>query len=346
MKIHQGYLSLIAGILLLVLLFFFTDDFVRGAEAGLTLCGKIVIPSLFPFLIASSLAGYGKIPSAAKKLIEPVMQFVFGLPAECITAVILGQFGGYLSGTKAIQSLRSEGIINRNQADRLLLFSVNAGMGFSVNAVGHGMLNSREAGKVLLFSLCISSVMLGVISKFATKEQPESAAEKPADSLPFSAAVVDSVRSGTYALLTACGFVIAFSGIGCVAENLIDSPSARLIFGCLLEVTKGCAAISDKVSLPVIAAVCAFGGICVHMQIFALTDNINIPRFLLFRLLHSGIAYAVCRIYLFIRPVTLTASVTFYSNARLFSFSAPASISLLFLCALLILDLDNSRKIC
>ncbi len=348
MKNHRGYLSLIAGTALLMSAFLFTDDFVRGIETGLALCGKIVIPSLFPFLIASSLAGSGNMPPVVKKFIGPVTRLLFGLPTESISAIILGQLGGYLSGPKAIQSLRSNGVINKSQAERMLLFSVNAGMGFSVNAIGNGMLGSREAGKILLISLCISSIVPCVAGRFAIKDSSETTQKSNIKTAPFSACVVNSVCSGTKAMLNACGFVIVFSGIGCVAERLVHPPFIRLILGSFLEVTKGCAALSGKVSLPVIAAVCAFGGLCVHMQIFALDDDfsVNIPRFFFFRLLHAGAAYAVCRVILHFHPVTLPASVTFYSNAEVFSFSAPAAISLLFLCALLILDLDNNRKIC
>lgn len=334
--------------LLFAVLFVFPDVFSEGVGTGLSVCAKILIPSLFPFLIAASLTGGTQLPQSVRKLMNPISRLLFGLPADCLPAIALGQFGGYLSGAKSAQSLCSSGIISPSQAERMLLFCINAGMGFSVNAVGNGMLNSREAGRVLFFSLCISSLILGIAGRFFIKDSSDSAKNQKPANLPFSAAVVNSVTSGTYSMLTACGFVIVFSGIGAVIENLVRSNVLRLAVNCLLEVTKGCAELSGNASLPVIAAVCAFGGLCVHLQIFALTREIplNLPRFYLFRLLHSALTYAVCRIILHFHPVTLTASVAFYSNARIFSFSAPAAISLLFLCALFILDLDNNRKIC
>ncbi len=334
--------------LLFAALFVFPSVFSDGINSGLSVCGKNLIPSLFPFLIAASLTGSAPLPDTVKKALNPASRILFGLPADCLPAIALGQLGGYLSGAKSAQSLCSSGIISPSQAERLLLFSISAGMGFSVNAVGNGMLNSREAGRVLLFSLCISSLILGFAGRFFIKDSSDSVKkQKPAD-VPFSAAVVNSVTSGTYSMLTVCGFVIVFSGIGAVIESLVQNHTLRLALSCLLEVTKGCKELSGNASLPVIAAVCAFGGLCVHLQIFALTREIpvNMPRFYLFRLLHSALAYAVCRIALHFHPVTLTASVAFYSNARIFSFSAPAAISLLFLCALFILDLDNNRKIC
>lgn len=348
MKKNNGFLSVFTGTLLFAALFVFPDTFSQGIASGLSICGKILIPSLFPFLIAASLAGGCTLPPSAKRIFDPISRFLFGLPADCLPAIILGQLGGYLTGAKSAQTLCRNGIITQKQAERLLFFCINAGIGFSVNAVGNGMLNSREAGRVLLFSLCVSSLMLGIAGRLFIKDSSDFSKKQTPSALPFSAAVVNSVSSGAQSMLTACGFVVAFSGIGTVAEKLVRSQTALLALNSLLEVTKGCVGLSSSASLPVIAAVCAFGGLCVHMQIFAVASEIriNLPRFYLFRLLHAALAYAICKTALHFHPVTLPASVSFYSNAAVFSFSAPAAISLLFLCALLILDLESSRKIC
>lgn len=344
----NNYSAMIAGILLFVLLFVFSEKFTQGISIGLMNCAKIVIPSLFPFLIASSLAGSAELPKPLKKLFEPVTQLLFRLPAESLPAIILGQLGGYLSGAKAAESLYSNGILSKAQASRLLLFCVNAGMGFSVNAVGNAMLCSREAGKVLLAALCISSLLSGIFSRFIPDSTQGNSSKIAKKNIPFSSAVVNSVSSGSQSMLIACAFVALFSGIGTVADEYIKNETARLFLSCLLEVTKGCIDLAGKVPMPVIAAVCAFGGVCVHMQIFSLSQSLDLKltRFYAFRALHAVTAYAVCRIILHFHPVDAPVFLSLSENAAVFSFSAPAAVSLLFLCALLILDLDNSRKIC
>lgn len=343
----NNYAAMAAGIALFVMLFVFSEQFTQGISAGLSNCAKIVIPSLFPFMIAASLSGSGGMPKPLKKIFEPITQLLFRMPSDCLPAVILGLFGGYLSGAKAAESLYSNGVLTKSQANRLLLFCVNAGMGFSVNAVGNALLGSREAGKVLLASLCISSLILGIISRFL----PDTAERKNAPArkiVPFSAAVVDSVSQGSQAMLTACAFVAVFSGIGAVADGYITSAYAKTAVSCLLEVTKGCIDIAGKASLPLIAAVCAFGGVCVHMQIFSLSQTLspNLTRFYIFRVLHSVMACAVCKIILHFHPIERQVFLSVSTNAAAVSFSIPSAISLLFLCALLILDLDNNKKVC
>lgn len=336
-----------AGISLFVFLFVFTEQFTAGFRTGLLNCARIVIPSLFPFLVSSSLAGSGDLPKLLKQIAEPVTQKLFLLPSEALPAIILSQFGGYLSGAKAVDSLCRSGTLSPSQGARLLLFSVNAGMGFAVNAVGNIMLGSREIGRILLFSLCVSSLAAGILTRFI----PENELESPKMSkkhIGFSQAVVESVSQSASAMLSACGFVCVFSGICSVIEKYIKDESLALFISCLLEITNGCVGMAGKVSLPLIAAACAFGGVCVHLQIFAVSKNlpVKIPAFYLFRLIHAALAYAVCAVTLHFHPVEAQVFLTFSQNAALWSFSAPAAVSLLFLSALLILDLDNGRKIC
>lgn len=335
-----------SGILLFAVLFLFPSLFSDGFAKGLRSCAEIVIPSMFPFLVSASLTGSGNIPGPVKRIFEPITQTLFRLPADCLPAIIMGQLGGYLSGAKAADSLCQSGVITPSQASRLMLFSVNAGMGFAVNAVGSIMLGSRQIGRILLFSLCISSLVTGFLTRFI----PDTEAKAPAQAQKksFSAALVGSVTSGTNAMLAACGFVCLFSGILSVAGHFISDKSAFAVISCLLEITNGCMNAADSFSIPAIVAACAFGGLCVHFQIFAVTENCSfgIFRFYLFRILHSAIAFAVCAVYLHFSPVERQVFLSVSENAALWSFSAPSAVSLLFLSALLILDLDNKCKMC
>lgn len=337
----------LSGIVAFTVLFLFPQEFASGFSAGLSNCANVVIPSLFPFLAASSLAGSGEMPKCIKKIAEPLTRRLYRLPCDCLPAIILGQVGGYLSGVKAADSLYSSGIISRSQARRLLLFCINSGMGFSVNAVGNALLNSRESGKILLLSLCISSLFIGFFIRFLPDDPAEKKLTNP-QKISFSRAVVNSVSSSSSAMLVCCGFVCFFSGAIAVITAAVGNPTASLTLSCLLEVTSGCASAAGNVSLPVIAAVCAFGGICVHMQIFSLSEafGVSIPIFYLFRIFHSVSAFAVCKIILFFFPVDIQTSLSVTADFEMWSFSAPAAISLLFLCSLLILDLDNTKKLC
>ena len=341
----KGYSAVLSGVMMFVFLLVFTGEFKSGFSEGLIKCSEIVIPSLFPFLIAASLSGSGQLPSKLSNFISPITRFFFGLPSETFFSIILGQLGGYLSGAKSAQSLCTSGRISEGQAEKLMFFCINPGIGFAINAVGSIMLSSRNAGRIIFASVCISSFMCGMICRFipcktATKKKTETVIPS------LSEAVVNSVSSGTFSLLTACAFVCLFSGVVAVIEKYVSNEGVKLAGICLLEITNGCFYASNE-SLPFISAICAFGGLCVHMQIFAVADNfrIRIPVFYFFRILHSVLAFLVCSLILRLFPSEMQTMVNITPEAQLWSFSAPASISMLFLSALLILDLDNKRKI-
>ena len=344
---RKNYGSIILGIGLFIMLVIFAEEFRKGFTLGLRNCSDIVIPSLFPFLVAASLAGCGELPPKLSRIFSPVTKLLFGLPAESTFAIILGQLGGYLSGAKSAQSLCSSGIITARQAEKLLLFCINPGIGFAVNALGSIMLSSRGSGRIVFVSVCISSVICGIAARFINSESK--AEDKTVKSVPpFSEAVVNSVSSGTFSVFIACAFVCFFSGLLSVIEACVSNENIKLAAICLMEITNSCIYASKELSLPFISALCAFGGLCVHMQIFAVADNfrIRIPVFYAFRFLHAVLSFGVCSFILWLFPCDVQVMVNVTPEAALWSFSAPASVSLLFLSALLILDLDNMYKIC
>lgn len=343
---NKGYAAAFAGLAMFAFLLVFAEDFRNGFVIGLKNCSDIVIPSLFPFLIASSLAGSGELPSGIRRPISALTEFLFGLPAESIFAVILGQLGGYLSGAKATQSLCSSGKISVSQAEKLMLFCINPGIGFTINALGSIMLSSRNSGRIIFFSICISAVICGIISRFMPCTEIRKN-DTHITGTSFSAAVVNSVSSGTFSLLTACAFVCIFSGLTSVITTYITNEKIKVAAVCLLEITNGCIYASKEMSLPLISALCAFGGLCVHMQIFSVAESFKIkaPVFFAFRLLHAVLSFAVCSLILWLFPTDVQVLVNITPRVIPWSFSAPASFSLLFLSSLLILDLDNTYKI-
>lgn len=213
-----------------------------------------------------------------------------------------------------------------------------------MNAVGNAMLCSRESGRVLLASLCIASVFTGFVMRFIPLNDSYERNYQPKFAVSLSDAVVNSVSSASYTMLTACGFVTLFSGVCAVTDFYIKNETVRTVISCLLEVTKVCVDLTGKTSLPVIACVCAFGGICIHLQIFSMC-KINIFRFYLSRIIHAVSAYFICRTILYFNPIESPVFLSFSQNAAPFSFSVPAAISLVFLSFLLISDLDYSPEI-
>ena len=89
------------------------------AEA-LALCARSVVPSLFPFLVASSALlalGFGEL---AAPWLAGLMEPLFRVPGAGSAALVLGLVGGYPIGAKTAADLYRENLVSREEAERLL----------------------------------------------------------------------------------------------------------------------------------------------------------------------------------------------------------------------------------
>ena len=172
--------------------FVFPKEFSQGAATGLQNSASIIVPSLFPFMVAASLLGEGDLPPLLKRIVNPVTQKLFGQPAESAVAIFIGLLGGYPSGARAASALYEGGKISKKQAENLMLFCVNSGFGFCVNALGCSLLHSEKAGKIIFVSLCFSALVTGLITK--SKVAYESGETDNNERKPFSKIFVESVQ--------------------------------------------------------------------------------------------------------------------------------------------------------
>ena len=341
----KRYAAALAGTAFFLILFFFSKDFAEGAAIGLGNCAEVIIPSLFPFMVAASLIGEGEIPPFVKRIAEPLTRRLFGQSAESLPVIFVGLLGGYPSGARAALSLWRNGKISSAQAKSLMLFCVNSGAGFCVNALGVSLLRSERAGILIFVSLCISALITGFFTKPKDEETlvPETVQPKS-----FAEIFVGSVASGASGIISVCAFTVLVSGFLRVISVSGVGGKALVAVSCLLEITSGCALAAGEIPIPLTAGVCAFGGLCVHMQIFSVAGEMKprLGKFLLFRAFHAVLSAAICAVLLKLFPVTVQTFLPISQNIGFSSFSIPASVSLLFFSALLIFDLDKQRKIC
>ncbi|MFY9569028.1 MAG: nucleoside recognition domain-containing protein, partial [Acetivibrionales bacterium] len=130
-------------------LILFTDTAAKSALNGLNLWAAVVVPSLFPFFVASEMLSRSGFARLTGKLLEPVMRPVFNVPGCSSLALALGITSGYPVGAKITSDLRKSNALTRTEAERLLAFTNNSGPLFITGAVGTGMLGSASAGMFL-----------------------------------------------------------------------------------------------------------------------------------------------------------------------------------------------------
>ncbi|MCL2532284.1 MAG: hypothetical protein FWE40_09075 [Oscillospiraceae bacterium] len=306
----------------------------QGARAALALCGNVIIPALYPFFVLAAiyvqLSGRGKTKRPA------------------IGAILLGLLGGYPVGAKVIAQLHTQGQLTREQAQRLQLFCVNAGPGFLIGAVGAGMLGNRRAGIVLLAALTAGSLIMGTVLCFGRTKPALTQLQPKTEPVSLLIAVSQATKS----IILVCGWVVLFGALTSLLHLLpFGWWGAIPYLQVLMEVSTGTAAmVQAQVSLPVLAAGLAWGGLGVHAQVLGDVKSTGLPlwKFWLARLAHSGLAAGICALLVRVIPVHTAVSVAAVAGAsapvRLWAVSAPAGIALLIFCVFVILELDLRRK--
>ena len=255
----------------------------EGIRDGLASCASLVIPSLFPFLIFSGMLSATRLGELISQPLKPVCRWVFRLPPEAGSALMVSMIGGYPVGARTIAQLLEQGRIQPRTARRMLCFCINAGPAFVISTVGAALYSSVQSGACLLAAHLGASAIVGFFTSTG-KETFDPA--PPAEYLPLGTAFVQSVSGAARSLIGICAFVVTFSGLRSLLWGAGLLP--RLVTGLerlwpvsggsafysallrgLLEVTDGCVAASalgGEQAFVLTAFLLSFGGVSVICQ--------------------------------------------------------------------------------
>lgn len=256
---------------------------------ALTLCVQVLLPSLFPFFVLSSMfISTGVIQRLSPRLEKP-FGWLFGLPGSFGAALLLGAAGGYPVGAKTIATLYQQGQCSKRDAEKALRFCNNAGPAFLISAVGASLLQDPHAGLKLYAVHVLSALIIGFIYRKNTDHVKYHCIT--ADHMRSTATISLFLRAVTDAFssfLNVSAFVLIFSVISTMLQQLplIDSlhclPGGGILwYGLLagfLELTSGVACLTQgglppSILLPALSFLCGWGGCSVQFQTISLLHD-------------------------------------------------------------------------
>lgn len=315
-----------------------------GAKKGLTVCGGVLIPSLFPFLVLSGFLSSPHISGPAGRLFNPITKRLFGLSGECGSAIFLSAVGGFPVGARMAANLYTGGSVSQKEAQGMLRFCMNSGPAFLLSAVGYLMLGSKEAGLLLYVSTTISMLIIGLFQGLFSPFKGKSVKLRQANVTreSFSTALINSVAGAVPAILSICAWTILFSCLIAVLSQVLEGASIWHIASLFIEVTLGAESAAKTGNLPLLAALIGFGGLCVHCQVlpFVQSCGMSYLEFFMFRALSATLSYGVAHVLLIFIPINISRQVSLNFSYEFFSVSVPATLALLFLSAVLICSLS------
>lgn len=319
----------------------------NGVKNGLSLLGSNIIPSLFPFMVLSSYISGSPLTDYITRITEKICIKLFKTNGYALMSVFLGLLGGYPIGPKTVAEFHESGKLSKNEAQRLFWWCVNPSPAFVITAVGTFMLSDYKSGIILYGSTLLSTLTTGIAMRFFGSSEKLSPMQKSKNQTGF----VEAVASGSEAMLSVCGWVLTFSEISALVDITVTDKSTAFLIKSALEVTTGClGAAEHNASLPIISATLGFGGLAVIFQIskYLKICHIDMKIFLCSRLFCGALNAFFCSQLLRIFPISTEAfkTVTVAETVFPLSHSITATVILVIMCTVLILEVDNRKKVC
>lgn len=324
-KIKRNILALFF-LFFAVSLLLFSSSNLPAIKKGLSLWANSVVPSLFPFFVATELLMNTNFVNILGRFLNKIMKPLFNIRGEGSFGFIMGLISGYPVGAKIACSFRQNNICSKEECERLLSFTNNSGPLFILGTVGISMFGNSTIGFLLLITHILACISVGIIFKFWKKDKETFNFSNNIDSnynkyknITFSnlgEVLGKSITNSISTILMIGGFVVIFSSIisilnssgffSSIAFMLIPvfnflHTDTSFIYGILtglLEITNGINSISSinikhiSVNIIITAFLLGFGGLSVLLQVLSITSktDLSIKPYIYGKLLHGFLA--------------------------------------------------------
>lgn len=270
------------GIVLLFIIMLISPRAVfAGASEGLLLWFQIILPTLFPFLLITSLLLATGSMHLISSAFGPVITRIFGVSSNGSFAVVTGFLCGYPMGAKTAADLTVSGYISKREGQYLLSFCNNSSPVFILNFVVWKTLGNDALLAPTLSILMISPVIVSFFTRGHRpfRNQREVCHAKTAWSFQeIDGCIMDSFET----LVKVGGYIILFSVLLSLFESLPVSVPLLSAALPLLEVTNGLVLLREmklplNLMYPFVLGLTSFGGFCAAAQTQCMVQRAGFP---------------------------------------------------------------------
>ena len=269
-----------ASIIFICLFIVFSNEAALSALSGIKLCGKVLIPTLFPMMVLTGIAIRSGVLSYLASLGDKLFRPLFGIDGKYAVSFIIGVFGSAPTGAMAVKSLTDVGKDDDAAASGLLLSSV-VSFGFIYSVVGIKFLDNARRG-VALFIFQILSVM--ITAAFLRPKKTVGCSRTPPITKPekMSSAVASSIRDASVNMLSVCGSVVFFSALSGIFASRPVKESLKLFICPFFELASGLQYLSGRFSPDVVfllaSSAVGWSGLSMIFQSLSVADG-KIPTY-------------------------------------------------------------------
>lgn len=278
-------------------------DAVNGA-AGLFV--RSVMPALFPMMVLNGLSGH--LGGQEKRWMTVCFCWLSGSPASAQRLEGLWK-RGEVAGRELLPMAAATGVMSP------LFFVGSLGSRLPDPAAGWMLLAAHWLGALAAAGLAHG---LNHLPRWREADAARPEEHHLTEPVSLLTALPDSLRQAGPALLAVCGAMMLFSILAALFRQGLSAllpgwaashPELPAIFWAVLEVGGGAHALLDASAapdLPLLCALCSFGGLSILMQnLLFLGKSIRPGRLLACRLLHGAAAYGICGLLVRLFPSCL-----------------------------------------
>ena len=302
----KNFFSILILLFTICLIMFSSSNFI-AAKTGLSLWATSVVPSLFPFFVATELLVNTNIPYILGKLLNNIMLPMFNVHGEGSFAFIMGIISGYPTGAKIACDFQEKNILPKEECERLLSFTNNSGPLFIIGTVGISMFRNSTIGLLLFITHLLSCLTVGFIFRFWKKNLSFNKTIKlnsykvaNVNLSNLGEIISDSIYQSISTIMMIGGFIVLFSVIisifkyskllsavtFCISPCLkpIGIPStfvAPFLTG-IIEITNGIALISNihikaiSINIILTSFLLGLGGISIFLQVYSIVSKTDL----------------------------------------------------------------------
>lgn len=281
-----------------------------GAEEGLLLWFQIIFPTLFPFLVVTSLLLSSGGLNLITRLFGGLFRRIFRVTQNGAFAVLAGFLCGYPMGAKVTADLLRAEKISDREARYLISFCNNTSPVFIINFIVWKTFGDERLMLPTLLILIGSPVLVSFIfRRIYLKGRhpfPEPSAALKEKKTQFDFSVLDSCMMNSFeAIVKVGGYIILFSVLLSLLEELSRQNSILMAAAPALEVTNGILLLSSSVSDPglryaAVLGLTSFGGLCSAAQTQCMLEGtgLSVIPYIIQKLTTAAAASLLSFIYL------------------------------------------------
>ena len=208
----KNTLPALGGLLGAALLIGYAPAAAEGAMRGLSACGRVILPAVFPFLAVSVFLAGAPGGAGLAALLSGVMRYCFRLPAAAAPALLMSWIGGYPAGAKTLAELRRQGALTARETEEAAPVLIYSGPAYMAGVVGGRIFGSTVVGIFLFLCQLAAGLLLGRLFAWGRPLPPKGSRLRSSPKTePAAVLLVRSVGSAASSAVNICAFVVLLS---------------------------------------------------------------------------------------------------------------------------------------